>query len=283
MPLIVISGRFLGELVESIQWRVLIRSGAVLATAGVPLLILALWQIAYFEFSGGALEVTSFLALLVGVGALVGGGVFLARRSGWKTFVSFAALPLAMILLVLTIRAGVIASYKNGDTPVEMLVYTQTSPDITRLMRQFREVGGEGDEQAKLPITIDQTSGFTWPWAWYLRGYERVNYPSYAGNPLEEPPDTPVVIVHSQNRSDADLVLENAFTEGELIRHRWWFPESTYRGLTIGKLISGAVDRQTWRAVMDYWLYREGVLDRIGSEDAYVYFTPEFLDGLDGP
>ena len=92
-----------------------------------------------------------------------------------------------------------------------------------------------------------------------------------------------MVLVHSQNRSDADLVLEEDFTDAELIKHRWWFPESTYRGLTIGKIISGAVDRQTWRAAMDYWLYREGVRDRLGSEDAYVYFTDEFLDGLSGP
>ena len=284
VPLIVISGRFLGELVESIQWRILIRSGAVLAIVGVPLFILALWQLAFFEFDGAlALEIPMFIGLLIGLGALAAGGVFLARRSGRRNFVSFAAVPLALMLLVLTVRAGVIASYKNGDTPVEMLVYTQTSPDITRLMKQFREAAGEGDQQAKLPITIDQTSGFTWPWAWYLRGYERVDYPSYAGTPLEEPPDTPVVLVHSQNRSDADLVLEKDFTDGELIKHRWWFPESTYRGLTIGKVIRGAVDRQTWRAAMDYWLYREGVRDRIGSEDAYVYFTAEFLDGLSGP
>ena len=91
------------------------------------------------------------------------------------------------------------------------------------------------------------------------------------------------MLVHSQNRSNADPVLENVYTDGELIRHRWWFPESTYRGLTVAKLFSGAVDRQTWRAVMDYWLYREGVFDRIGSEDAYVYFTPEFLDGISEP
>ena len=284
VPLIVISGRFLGELVESIQWRILIRSGAVSAIVGVPLFILALWQLAFFEFDGVlALEIPMFIGLLIGLGALVAGGVLLARRSGRKNFVSFAAVPLALMLLVLTVRAGVIASYRNGDTPVEMLVYTQTSPDITRLMRKFREAVGEGDQLAQLPITIDQTSGFTWPWAWYLRGYERVDYPSYSGTPLEEPPDTPVVLVHSQNRSDADLVLEEDFTEAELIRHRWWFPESTYRGLTIGKIISGAVDRQTWRAAMDYWLYREGVRDRLGSEDAYVYFTAEFLDGLSGP
>ena len=284
VPLIVISGRFLGELVESIRWRVLIRSGAVLAIAGVPLFIIALWQLAFFEFNGApAVEIPKFIGLLIGLGALAGGGVFLARRSGPRNFISFAALPFALILMVLTIRAGVIASYRNGDTPVEMLVYTQTSPDITRLMKQFRKAGGEDGKPTSLPITIDQTSGFTWPWAWYLRGYERVDYPNYEGTPLEQPPDTPVVLVHSQNQSDADLVLENDFTDAELIRHRWWFPEGTYRELTIGKIISGAVDRQTWRAVMDYWLFREGVRDRIGSEDAYVYFTPEFLDGLSEP
>ena len=42
------------------------------------------------------------------------------------------------------------------------------------------------------------------------------------------------------------------------------------------KLLKGAVDRKAWRSVMDYWLYREGVADRIGSENAYLYVLPDF-------
>ena len=46
---------------------------------------------------------------------------------------------------------------------------------------------------------------------------------------------------------------------------------SRLRGLRVGW-----VNRETWRTVMDYWLYRDGVRHNIGSEDAYVHFDPDF-------
>ena len=78
--------------------------------------------------------------------------------------------------------------------------------------------------------------------------------------------------MHSQNREAADEGLLYIYTEGVRIRHRWWFPENTYRNLTPGKFVNAIFDRDSWRRTMDYWLYREGVSDRLGSEDSYVYF-----------
>ena len=79
-------------------------------------------------------------------------------------------------------------------------------------------------------------------------------------------------MIHSNNQDDQQGVLDDAYTDGELIRHRWWFPESTYRELTLGKFIRSFGDRDAWRNAVDYFLFREGVRDRIGSKDAYVYF-----------
>ena len=128
-----------------------------------------------------------------------------------------------------------------------------------------------GQPVNSLPITIDQTSGFTWPWAWYLRGRPGISYPTFSNANLQQSPDSSLVLVHSQNLSEVNDVLIGDFTEAGRVRQRWWFPESTYRGLTIGKFFSGLVDRQTWRDAMDYFLYRDGVRDRLGTEDAYLY------------
>ncbi len=150
----------------------------------------------------------------------------------------------------------------------------QTSPDVTRLRDTLSAAGVATGQEGGLPITIDQTSGFTWPWAWYLRGQPGVSYPSYENSALDSAPDTPVLVLHSNNQDDPQGVLDAAYTDGERIRHRWWFPESTYRGLTLGKFIKSFGDRDAWRNAVDYFLFREGVRDRIGSEDAYVYFEP---------
>jgi hypothetical protein len=199
-------------------------------------------------------------------------GFYVARRMGQQAFGAVALVGLVAMLAVLTVRTGWIASYQNGDTPVEMIVYTQTSPDITRLLDTI-EATGAGDT---IPLTIDQTSGFTWPWAWYLRNETNVNFPSYSGSSVVSNPGAPIVVVHSQNQDAADEGLRGIYTKGERIRHRWWFPESTYRNLTPTKFVEAIFDRESWRRTMDYWLNREGVSDRLGSEDSYVYFQQGF-------
>ena len=285
LPLIVLSGKFLGDVLGGIEWRRLVSGGGILAIAGIPIMLVVLWQLAFFEPGRGVFaDVLLLIGLVITASALVAGGVLVARRSGAKNFAAFSAIPIALILLVLTVRTGWTASYRNGDIPIEMIVYTQTSPDVTRLMRQIENAGNVTGQELDVPIAIDQTNGFTWPWAWYLRNYSSVNYPSFGGDsPLDQTPDSSLLLVHSMNKDGVDTILQDSYTDAELVKHRWWFPESTYRGLTLAKVAQGVVDRQTWRNAMDYFLYREGVQDRLGSEDAYVYFENEFPKDDSGP
>jgi hypothetical protein len=174
------------------------------------------------------------------------------------------------MLMVLTVRAGAMAAYQYGATPVEMIVYTQTSPDITRVRDRIERAGGLDADATGALISVDPTSGFSWPWAWYLRDSTDASYEKYVDGQEDAPL---VVLLHDKNRVDLDPVLAEAYTEGERIRHRWWFPENTYRDLTLGKFFSAFADRDAWRTAMDYFLHRKGVDDRLGSEDAYVYYS----------
>ncbi|MDA0769614.1 MAG: TIGR03663 family protein [Chloroflexi bacterium] len=277
LPLIVISGKFLGETIPRIQWRKTIPALWISLLIGVPLTFVLLWRLALFGVGDNA---DSGLPLLAGLSTvillLLGGGVFMAYRVGRANFLAFSTIPVFLLLMAFSIRTGWTASFKNGDTPLEMIVYTQTSPDVTQLMREIQAAGAASGEQLDMSITIDQTSGFTWPWAWYLRDYTQVNYPSYESGELEEAPDSPVVVVHSNNQAGVHDTLTPMYENAELIKHRWWFPESTYRDVTVKKFFKAVVDRESWRRVMDYWLYRKGVSDRIGSEDAYLYVQPDF-------
>ena len=273
LPIIVLSGKFLADVFRSIQWGRLMSGGGIFLLPGVPLLLYLMWQIAFYEPRSS--DLYNVLVLIVAAAVLVGMlalGVYLARRSGPKNFAAFATVPVALILLVLSIQTAFRASYENGDIPVELIVYTQTSPDIPRLASEISRARADSGQEDDLSITIDSTSGFTWPWAWYLRDYAFVGYTPYSPTPLAEAPDSAVLLVHTSNKGGVDSALKDRFTDGERIKHRWWFPESTYRGMTMGKFLSGFADRDVWRSAMDYFLYRKGVLDRLGSEDAYVYF-----------
>ena len=279
LPFIIMTGKFLAELAHKVEWRKFMREGRFLLILGVPVFMALLWSLAVYSPTGSAsrdilLQAVAALALL----GMFGVGVYMYRGIGHVQFLSISALGLATLLLVLSMRSGVIAAYQNGDTPVEMIVYTQTSPDVTRLLDTFDETGA-GSE---MPVEIDATSGFSWPWAWYFRDADNVQYPVHNEKSFNSSLDDSVLVVHSTNQSWADTGLGEAYLDGKRIRHRWWFPEHTYRSLTPGKLVSGLLDRSAWRGAMNYWLNREGVYDILGSEDSYVYFNanvPQYYRG----
>ncbi len=279
LPFIIMTGKFMSEVVSKIAWRDMAREGRYLLLLGVPVFAALLWSLVIYSSSGSVLQdiLIQAVAVLVLAG-LLALGVYMYRRIGRTQFLTVSALGLAALLLALSVRAGVVAAYQNGDIPVELIVYTQTSPDVTRLLSAFDETGA-GTE---MPVEIDATSGFSWPWAWYFRDATNVQYPMHNENSFNTSRDDRVLVVHSTNQSWADTGLSEVYLDGERIRHRWWFPEHTYRGLTPGRLVSGLLDRSAWRGTMNYWLNRDGVYDILGSEDSYVYFNanvPQYYRG----
>lgn len=291
LPMIVLSGKFLNDMIGGIAWGRVLRSGGVLAMLGAPIFLVVLWNLAFVGLDGGGtvagLPVPATAAALGALAiGLVAGGYLLARRIGPRVFGALALLSVAAALLVLSARAGVTAAFAHGDVPVEMIVYTQTSPDIHRLARHLREQDlREGEQRA---VIDDGTSGFHWPWQWYLRGVDGIGYTSYSATGVVTMPNAPVALVHSNNKNAADSTLAESFSEPKLIKHRWWFPEAVYRGALddIGKLFAGLVDRRAWRSIADYFLYRNlragGGLctpanddfSCLGSENAYIYQNP---------
>ena len=276
LPLIVLAGKFLGDVIEGVEWRRLWSGGGWLLLPGLPGFLVLLWLIAFY--GQGEKDFNALVPIGLGVALLVLAALafFLAVRSGTRNLLSFSLVPLALVLLVLTVRTGFRASFENGDVPVEMIVYTQTSPDVTRLMKEIQRGADETGRLTNLPIMIDDTSGFSWPWAWYLRDYDLVYYQANVGGSQGLEPDTDVMVIHYDNVEYADKLSSEGYTRGRRVRHRWWFPEQVYRGLTVKKFVKGFVDRSAWRGAMDYFLDRDGVEALVGSEDSFVYFSEGF-------
>ena len=282
LPLIVMSGRFLADVLQGIQWGRLVRRGGILLLAAVPLFLLTLWRLAFLEPEGwGSADVLVVVGLAAALLLMAVHWLWAARGSGLGNAAAVSLVSLAAVLLVLTVRTGALASYQNGDTPVEMIVYTQTTPDLVRVYEEIAQTGDATGQEFDVPVTIDATSGFTWPWVWYLRKYTRASYPNLEDTQSPPVAGTAVVVVHSANQVGTEPLLTESYTEGQRLKHRWWFPESTYRDLTLGKFIQGFGDRTTWRRAMDYFLYRQGVEEQIGSEDSFVYFDRGLQRGSD--
>ena len=161
------------------------------------------------------------------------------------------------------------------------MVYTHTTPDLHRLANQLRSSEGEGTL-----IAIDGASWFHWPWFWYLRDRQGINYTTFTTEDDQTVPEAPISLVHSGAKSSVDSTFATKYGDAKRLRHRWWFPE-VYRDITLMQVARGIIDRQTWRSMADYFLYRKiqlsdgrvcnpqtRVFECLGSEDAYIYQMP---------
>ena len=280
LPLIVLAGRYMGEFLCGGEWRRSLSSRGWILVVTTPILLIILWHLALFEpehLDTSRLVKISGMLMAAILSFYI--SMRICRRISRPESAVSIFVPIALMLLFLSVRTAWIASYRYGDTPVEMMVYTQTSPDVVRLARYLEQADVGADYSGDISITVDGTHGFHWPWWWYLRHNTRVTYLTYDDGLPDRPPDTTVLVVHSKHDSEIKNVLDEQFIGGNRIKHRWWFPEN-YKRLTPQGFWSGLVDRNTWRSVMDYLLYRK--LDwPLGSEDAHIYFSIDSALGFD--
>ena len=274
LPLIILAGRAINDLASTVPWRTVTRTKLPYLLLGVPLLVILIWRLAFFEFDNGTLSFFTLWALFGSVGVVIVSLTWLARQVTWKTALSASALVMCGILFVLTVRTGWVATYVHSDVPREMLIYTQTSPDIHNLVREIETAGDLTGDRNEIRLSIDSADGFTWPWAWYLRGYANVTYPDQSENVSPPGDGTAIAVINAKNNTKVKPELGDDYTEGRRIVHRWWFPENeTYKHheLSLTKFFDAVVDRDAWRTSLDFFLYRK-LSSPIGSVDSYVYF-----------
>ncbi len=277
LPFIILAGKLLGDMAQAVPWRRFLAQGGWALIPLVPALVLFGVRLAFIRPPpGGSVLTLAFLSLLVA--AILTGAGLLTLRLGVGTALRVAALSLAGFLLFFTLRAGWMVNFRNGDIPVEMMVYTQTSPALARIARDLEDLRRRNG--GKLQVTVDSSDGFAWPWAWYLRDAQGVAYPCLSEDPgcsgMKTAPEGDVVLLASRNEPLAVGKMDG-YTRVELYAHRWWFPEFStmnYRGVTPSSFLHGATSRDTWRSLLDYWLYRK-IKGELGSSDAVVYYSQE--------
>jgi predicted membrane-bound mannosyltransferase len=191
-------------------------------------------------------------------------GASLASWAGAGVAVAAGAL-----LLALSLRTAFGVAYAHPDTPLEPLIYTQTSPQVPALLREIEAFADAGAGRDRLRITVDATD-FTWPWAWYLRRFPLAGYRS-AQSIGQQPPQEGVLIAANSTLA-AYPQLRERFAVERPYRHRWWFPED-YKGTSFGSLLRGLRDGSL---VADWIEFYAGGVDEaaIGSIDGAVLFPP---------
>lgn len=278
LPTIILAGRFIGELWEKVDWQVIKEKGGIHFALLLPVFIMALvalfrlWGQRPATSWGNVAGVTGLTLALAIIAFLI---LDAAWRLGLKRSLQTVSVVAFIVLFIFTVRAAWQASYYHGDIPVEMLVYTQTSPEIPKVLRDIEELSRQTMTGKDIKVTIDSESGFSWPWAWYLRDYKNVDYPNMKN--IAAPPQGMVVLVHANNNERAKQYLGD-YGPGRRIPHRWWFPED-YRGLTLGRFLEDLGSDKNWGKWWDYFMHRK-LASSLGSEDTVVYLPREFLSGV---
>jgi hypothetical protein len=153
--------------------------------------------------------------------ALIGAG-WVVRGSRQTAAATLGALLIGLLLL--QIHAGWRMSYDDGDVPRDMMIYTQTSPDVPQMVADLRELSAEVNGDTSLDIYYD--SGVSWPMRWYLRDFGG----GFRSSPSSE--SGAAVLIEQQSWSDEPSPREGYVAQGYVLR--WWFPEyGIYRNFAI--------------------------------------------------
>jgi uncharacterized protein (TIGR03663 family) len=182
-----------------------------------------------------------WLLALPPLAGIVGVGLLWLRR-GARLAAQPALAALVLVLALAQVHVAWRLVYQEGDIPKDMLVYTQTSPDVQRMVSELTTLSAMTTGSRELEIWYDD-NGTSWPMQWYLRDFP--NRHLYGGTLAGPPDDVPVVLAGDDNRSSVEPYLEGYTAQDYVLR--WWFPEDpVYRDFAIAPEI--APGRSAWRS-----------------------------------
>ena len=273
IPVIVLAGSTLNEIVSSIKWREAWRNYAGLCLIGVPVSYLLIWKLVFNDLASSANQFLTTWMIFASLGFLLLGFQVITQRIGRAQSLRIIGLVSILLMFGFTFRAGWIANYENGDVPQEMLVYTQTSPDLHNLAKEIERTAALTGDRTAIKLAIDTKDAYQWPWQWYLRRYTEVIYSDHSSDKAVVGDDRLIVVVNEHNNAESMSKLPDGFSEGRRLVHRWWFPER-YRDLKPGEFFGTLINRNQWKGSVDYFIYRE-LSNPLGSIDSYVYFSDE--------
>tara|TARA_A100001037_G_scaffold287446_1_gene296911 strand:+ start:66 stop:2426 length:2361 start_codon:yes stop_codon:yes gene_type:complete len=273
IPVIVFAGSTMNDVVSAIRWREAWNNFGGLCLIGVPVSYLLIWKLLFNDLASSTNQFLTTWMIFASLGFLILGFQVFSQRIGKAQSIAIIGLVSILVLFGFTFRAGWIANYENGDVPEEILVYTQTSPDIHNLAKEIERTAALTGDRTAIKIAIDTRDAYQWPWQWYLRRYTDVSYSDHSSDKAVVGEDRLIVVVNEHNNAKLITKLPDGFSEGRRLVHRWWFPER-YRDLKPGEFFATLVDRNRWKGPVDYFMYRE-LSNPLGSIDSYVYFSDE--------
>jgi uncharacterized protein (TIGR03663 family) len=193
---------------------------------------------------------------------------------------------LCAMLTLTSVRSSFRLSFLSGDVPREMMIYTQTSPDVPRVVRRLEQLSIERYNDLSMPVSYDNET----VWLWYFRNFTNARN---SGTTLSGPPDQQIeAVVMLQENIDMNPLNRENLGEFKVQRYplRWWFPEDQMYRLSenwrdqdfanvslLGRILRNPLDGETIAQTWRFFIYREPNA-ALGSSDFVVAVRPELAD-----
>ncbi len=279
LPMIVLAGKVIGDMISAVQWRRVVRSGGLVLLPLTAVLLYLVVRLALFDIERGRLfNFAEFWALFLVALVVVGFGAHLVLRSGAGNGLRIVALSFALVLTLVSVRSGWHASFLNGDWPGEMLMYAQDSREVPGVIAEIQEVADRTGEGEEMRLTVDKD--IYWGLVWYIRDYETIDYFD-AGTATQEP-EGRVLLISERNEGRMSRYVGN-YGPGREFLYLYW-PAEGYKPcsdrrdepcLGLSEAASSMVSRDKWRGFLDYYIYRKTDGDHLYHR-AVVYFPKDY-------
>jgi hypothetical protein len=192
----------------------------------------------------------------------------------------YLALGIFAVGFLYEFRSAVNLSYQHPDVPTEMAVYVQTSPDVTRSVRELADYSNYATGGLNTKVVYDSFT--SWPYEWYLRDYKNKSF--IGGGNVPTDGDVPVMFLEYAKHNN-DPNLSNYLLQRYAMR--WWFPEDWYKqdflpgldyknspfgqqvGTALGTVKATVMEPQLQSTLWKYLVFREPPKP-LGSEDMVV-------------
>jgi hypothetical protein len=277
---------------------VVVMSGLITAATGlflnwrtslriVPLVISVLGSLGLIYLSMSAQITPAHILLLTVV--LLGMLVLAATmQQGWRWALGALAVWVSLAGGLYTVRSAYRLSFELGDTPREMLIYTQTSPDVMKVVRGLEEISLMRTGGLDMPIIYDNET----VWNWYLRNFP--NARSNGGILDGPPPEEVQAVLMLYENIVSDPQARDALSEFRIQRLplRWWFPENeiylktdAWRSTSLenvsllSRTMRAPFDEQTMVRLWEFLFFRDPGAP-LGSTDFIIAVRPPLADHI---
>jgi predicted membrane-bound mannosyltransferase len=211
-----------------------------------------------------------------------------ATLRGVRWALGALALGITLVGGLYSVRSAYQLSYRWGDIPREMMIYTQTSPDVARVIGRLEEAATRRGGELAMPVWYDNET----VWDWYMRRF--INAQEQPPALTTPPGDDVMAVLMLQENLDAYPQNVQSLQGFRIQRYplRWWFPEEMYRmpsdwatapvnqsSPLLMRLLRNPIDAQTSAELWQFLIYRKPPL-ALGSTDFVIAIRPELADEI---